>query len=257
MRTIILFAFALFLVFSFTQETSAQIYKYVDKDGVVHFTDTPTDPKYFSQKDTASIFPVAPNVSLDCKGLDIRTVLQAISNSWNVNILVAGDVRGRVTIKRINTPADKLLDEILSMNNLVRFQEEGSIIVARAENAGQIQAALQVEKERSRLVSKIKSLADQNLKRTGYQIYKKEAIIEAMQMMNSVKMTGDSSDADFIGAMKEFVDAIENEDKQPYMLEILADKARAVKGQSAPIRSKPTHIYPSPTPPAPIVNIFR
>lgn len=46
MDRIILIVFALFLVFSSTQETSAQIYKYVDKDGVVHFTDTPTDPKY-------------------------------------------------------------------------------------------------------------------------------------------------------------------------------------------------------------------
>ena len=32
----------------FSPESSAQIYKYVDKDGTVHFTNTPTDPGYKS-----------------------------------------------------------------------------------------------------------------------------------------------------------------------------------------------------------------
>jgi hypothetical protein len=32
----------------FPTQGSAQVYKYVDKDGEVHFTDTPTDPRYKS-----------------------------------------------------------------------------------------------------------------------------------------------------------------------------------------------------------------
>jgi hypothetical protein len=41
---------ALFIVLFFNPEGSAQVYKYVDKDGVVHFTDNPTDSKYQEAK---------------------------------------------------------------------------------------------------------------------------------------------------------------------------------------------------------------
>lgn len=254
----------LFAAFVFLKgETNAQIYKWVDKDGGVHFTDTPTDPQYFSKKSADSNLPPAPTLNIDCKDLDIRTVFQWISDAWGVNILVAGDVRGRATIRRINTRADKLLDEIVLMHNLVRFREENSIVIAKAENARQIQAAidiqrqlLQTEGERNRLVSKIKSFSDENLKDRKCPPYKKEAIIEAMQLMNSVKMSGDSSDVEFINAMKEFVDAIEADwhPGEPYMLELLADKARAIKGQPGAVRAKPTFVSPSPPP---IVNVWR
>ena len=40
--------FFLLLLALFASESSAQIYKYVDKHGVVHFTNTPTDPGYKS-----------------------------------------------------------------------------------------------------------------------------------------------------------------------------------------------------------------
>lgn len=40
----LLFFLLMFALFS--PESSAQIYKYVDKNGTVHFTDTPTGPEY-------------------------------------------------------------------------------------------------------------------------------------------------------------------------------------------------------------------
>jgi len=46
-KLIILLLFLL-MVALFPGQGSAQVYKYVDKDGVVHFTDTPTDPRYQS-----------------------------------------------------------------------------------------------------------------------------------------------------------------------------------------------------------------
>ena len=46
-RLIIPLFFILMLAL-FPPESSAQIYKYVDKDGTVHFTNTPTDPGYKS-----------------------------------------------------------------------------------------------------------------------------------------------------------------------------------------------------------------
>lgn len=256
--------FSLLIVLALNPGASAQpYYKHVDKDGVAHFTDTPTDPKFMSKEESVSVRRAPPLLSLDCKNLDIRTVLPAISDAWGVKILVAGDVQGSVTIRRMNTPADKLLDEILSMNNLVRLEEENSIIVARAENARQLQAEIDIQKqllqtegERNRLVSKIKNLSDQNLKDKKYPIWRKKAIIEAMQIMNSVSLSGDSSDVEFINAMKEFVDAIENENR-PHMLELLADKARASNGQPGAVRAKPIHVWPSPPPPPPIVNVFK
>ncbi len=50
MLKIILILSALFIVLSPDQEGFAQVYKYVDKDGVVHFTDNPTDSKYQETK---------------------------------------------------------------------------------------------------------------------------------------------------------------------------------------------------------------
>ena len=38
----------LLVVALFPAQGSAQVYKYVDQDGVIHFTDTPTDPRYQS-----------------------------------------------------------------------------------------------------------------------------------------------------------------------------------------------------------------
>ncbi len=46
-RLIILILFLLMATL-FPAQGSAQVYKYVDEDGVVHFTDKPTDPKYQS-----------------------------------------------------------------------------------------------------------------------------------------------------------------------------------------------------------------
>lgn len=46
MRSIILVVFSLFIALAFNSDGSAQMYKYIDKNGVMHFTDTPTDSKY-------------------------------------------------------------------------------------------------------------------------------------------------------------------------------------------------------------------
>lgn len=51
MRKIFLAIFCFFICFAFSIESPAQIYKYVDKNGVIHFTDTPTDPKYISKSE--------------------------------------------------------------------------------------------------------------------------------------------------------------------------------------------------------------
>ena len=46
MRRIILALFSLLIVLALSQGGRAQIYGYIDKNGVMHFPDTPTDSKY-------------------------------------------------------------------------------------------------------------------------------------------------------------------------------------------------------------------
>jgi hypothetical protein len=45
---VVIFFLVLLASFVFVQEIPAQVYKYVDEDGVTHFTDTPSDPRYKS-----------------------------------------------------------------------------------------------------------------------------------------------------------------------------------------------------------------
>ena len=54
MGKLVILPFFLLMATLFPAQGSAQVYKYVDKDGVVHFTDTPTDPKYQSYMATES-----------------------------------------------------------------------------------------------------------------------------------------------------------------------------------------------------------
>lgn len=51
MHRIILLGFFSFIFLLFSQDGTAQTYKYVDKDGVVHFTDTPTKSKFIPEEE--------------------------------------------------------------------------------------------------------------------------------------------------------------------------------------------------------------
>ncbi len=53
---VVIFFVAFIALFVFVKEIPAQVYKYVDKDGVQHFSDAPTDPKYFSKEFSAETF---------------------------------------------------------------------------------------------------------------------------------------------------------------------------------------------------------
>ena len=46
MGRIILALFSLLIVLALSQDGRAQIYEYIDKNGVMHFTDNPTDSNY-------------------------------------------------------------------------------------------------------------------------------------------------------------------------------------------------------------------
>jgi len=67
MNRLVALLFFLLMFALFSPESSAQIYKYVDKDGAVHFTDAPTGPGYKSymgaepdKKEASDIQPGKP-----------------------------------------------------------------------------------------------------------------------------------------------------------------------------------------------------
>ena len=67
MSKLVALLFFLLMLALLSPESSAQIYKYVDKDGTIHFTDTPTDPGYKShmgaepkKKEPSDIQPAGP-----------------------------------------------------------------------------------------------------------------------------------------------------------------------------------------------------
>lgn len=129
MRRIILVVFALFLTFSFTQETSAQLYRYTDKDGVMHFTDTPTDPEYFRNNPPP---PQLPNISLDFNRIDIVTFFRLLSDQLGLNFVVSEEARHKIiTVRLVNVPLDQAIKTILITNNLSIAQEGNIFIIGK------------------------------------------------------------------------------------------------------------------------------
>ncbi len=66
-------------------------------------------------------------ISFDFMDADIRNVLRVLSEVSKKNIVIAEDVKGKVTIKLENVTYDEALDVILLSNELARI-EEGNVI---------------------------------------------------------------------------------------------------------------------------------
>jgi len=66
-------------------------------------------------------------VSFDFIDADIRNVLRVLSEVGARNIVVAEDVKGKVTIKLENVPLDEAFDVILKNNDLAKIEEENVI----------------------------------------------------------------------------------------------------------------------------------
>jgi type IV pilus assembly protein PilQ len=63
-------------------------------------------------------------VSFDFIDADIRNVLRVLSELGTKNIVVAEDVKGKVTIKLENVPLEEAFDVILKNNDLARIEDE-------------------------------------------------------------------------------------------------------------------------------------
>lgn len=71
--------------------------------------------------------PPTSKVSFDFMDADVRNVLRVLSEVSKKNIVIAEDVKGKVTVKLENVTYDEALDVILLSNELSRI-EEGNVI---------------------------------------------------------------------------------------------------------------------------------
>jgi hypothetical protein len=86
-------------------------------------------------------FPVAtpgplPTVQLRADDEDVRRVLEVLASQGAVNISVAPNVTGRITLNLRDVAFDQALDIVLKQANLVARRDGNVISVFRADNAG-------------------------------------------------------------------------------------------------------------------------
>ena len=57
-------------------------------------------------------------VSLDFRDADIVNVLRILAEVGGDNLVITDDVKGRITLRLVDVPADQALDIVLQMNGL-------------------------------------------------------------------------------------------------------------------------------------------
>ena len=65
------------------------------------------------------------------KGADLQDVFRLISDVGKVNIVVAGEVTGTITLKLKNVPWDQALDVVARAKNL-SLERDGNVIIVSA-----------------------------------------------------------------------------------------------------------------------------
>ena len=73
-------------------------------------------------------------IDLDVKGADLQNVFRLISDVGKVNIVVAGEVTGTITMKLKNVPWDQALDVVARAKNL-SVERDGNVIIVSANSA--------------------------------------------------------------------------------------------------------------------------
>jgi type IV pilus assembly protein PilQ len=70
-------------------------------------------------------------IDLDVKGADLHDVFRLIADVGKVNIVVAGDVSGTITVKLKNVPWDQALDVVAKAKGL-SLERDGNVIIVHA-----------------------------------------------------------------------------------------------------------------------------
>jgi type IV pilus assembly protein PilQ len=69
-------------------------------------------------------------ISLDLQDADLVNVMRLFAEVANLNIILAPDVRGKVTVRMVNVPWDQAMDIILKMNGLGYALEDNVLRIA-------------------------------------------------------------------------------------------------------------------------------
>ncbi len=69
-------------------------------------------------------------ISLDLQDADLINVLRLFADVANLNVILAPDVKGKVTVRMVNIPWDQAMDMILKMNGLGYVFEDNIIRIA-------------------------------------------------------------------------------------------------------------------------------
>jgi len=77
--------------------------------------------------------PTPSKISFDFMDADIRNVLRVLADISKKNIVIAEDVKGKVTVKLDNVSYDEALDVILKNNDLAKVEEENVVRVVTAK----------------------------------------------------------------------------------------------------------------------------
>ncbi len=69
-------------------------------------------------------------ISLDLQDADLVNVMRLFAEVANLNVILAPDVRGKVTVRMVNIPWDQAMDIILKMNGLGYALEDNILRIA-------------------------------------------------------------------------------------------------------------------------------
>ena len=89
----------------------------------------------------------APRVSFDFMDADVRNVLRALADLSKRNIVIAEDVKGKITIKLDNVTPDEALDLVLRNGGFARIDEESIIRVVSVKTYDEEQGRRRKERE--------------------------------------------------------------------------------------------------------------
>jgi len=102
-------------------------------------------------------------LSLDFKDADIKNILRLIAEVSNLNIIVADEVTGKVTMRLVDVPWDQALDIILQSKRLDKRQAGNVVRIAPVDALRrEDQASLEEQKSKERLEPMVSELIQVN-----------------------------------------------------------------------------------------------
>jgi type IV pilus assembly protein PilQ len=98
-------------------------------------------------------------ISLDLQDADLVNVMRLFAEVANLNVILAPDVKGRVTVRLMNIPWDQAMDIILRMNGLGYVREDNILRVASigalTREAEEVLRSKEAKKKAEDLVTRI------------------------------------------------------------------------------------------------------